>query len=161
MQEHVQQYGPNCLSCHDGAGNMQNFDHSRVFALDGAHASLECAACHADHKFQGTPSTCAACHQEPKIHAGLFGTECQNCHTTSAWAPAQLTRHTFPIDHGEQGEQSCATCHTQTYTAYTCYGCHEHNPRETQAQHAEKGITGEALLKCADCHAAGKVEGDN
>ena len=161
MQEHVQQYGPNCLSCHDGAGNMHNFDHSRVFALDGGHASLECAACHVDHKFQGTPRACAACHQEPEIHAGLFGTECQNCHTTTAWAPAQLTRHTFPLDHGQQGEQSCATCHTQTYTAYTCYGCHDHNPQETQAQHAEKGITGEALLKCADCHAAGKVQGDN
>lgn len=161
MTQHLQQYGPNCVSCHDGAGNMNDFDHSRIFVLDGTHATLECTACHGEQTFRGTPRECAACHQEPEIHAGIFGTQCEACHTSAAWAPALLTQHTFPLDHGEQGEIECATCHAHSYTTYTCYGCHEHDPQKTQEQHAKEGITGARLLECAACHPLGQKEGDN
>ena len=161
MTQHVQQYGTNCLSCHDGAGNMQNFDHSAFFVLDGQHASLECAACHKEQKFKGTPNQCVDCHAEPAIHAGVFGLQCDACHSTTAWAPARLTRHTFPLDHGEQGEIACATCHVQSYATYTCAACHA--PGEMQEKHAEKGITGDRLLECAACHPTGReaIEGGN
>jgi hypothetical protein len=158
MAGHTQQYGTNCAGCHDGAGNMQNFDHQRVFALDGAHAALDCAACHVDQVFHGTAQTCAGCHAEPPIHAGIFGTACAACHTTTAWVPAQLTQHTFPLDHGEQGDIACATCHTQTYTAYTCYGCHEHELQATAARHAKLNLSAESLLACAECHATGREQ---
>jgi hypothetical protein len=156
MTQHLQDFGPNCTTCHDGTGNMTNFDHSQVFALEGKHATLECSACHTEQKFRGTPQECSACHQEPQIHAGVFGLNCAACHTSTAWAPALLTRHTFPLDHGERGEIACATCHTATYSTYTCYGCHEHDPAETQSQHAEKGIVGDQLVNCATCHSNGR-----
>ncbi len=162
MTKHLQDYGPNCMSCHDGAGNMKNFDHNQVFVLDGHHAALTCTACHVDQLFRGTPKECAACHTEPEVHAGLFGADCVACHTTTAWAPAQLTRHTFPLDHGGQGEIACSVCHTNSYVAYTCYGCHDHDPTETQRQHVKLKITGDRLNNCAACHAVGKKkEGDN
>jgi len=159
MTAHVQKYGPNCVSCHDGAGNMTNFDHSQVFALEGRHAALECTACHQEQKFRGTPRECVACHAEPQIHAGVFGTQCEACHTAAAWAPAQLTRHTFPLDHGEEGEIACATCHTQSYATYTCTACHAQG--EMEEHHAEKGITGEQLLACTQCHPTGRNPGDD
>lgn len=161
MAQHVQQYGPDCMGCHDGAGNMLNFDHSQVFALDGAHAVLDCEACHVAQTFRGTPNQCSGCHQEPAIHAGIFGLECAACHTTTAWTPAQLTQHTFPLNHGESGEIPCAVCHVESYTTYTCYGCHEHEPQEMISKHAEKNISGDRLLECAACHATGRKEGDD
>ncbi|MBI3240783.1 MAG: hypothetical protein HYZ49_00605 [Chloroflexi bacterium] len=162
MTRHVQQYGPNCASCHDGAGNMKNFDHNTVFILDGGHATLDCAACHVNQQFKGTPKECSACHREPEVHAGVFGLKCDSCHTTTAWAPAQLVQHIFPLDHGGQGEIACATCHTNTYTTYTCYGCHEHDPAKTQDEHQNVDLGNHELDDCAACHATGqKQEGSN
>jgi predicted CXXCH cytochrome family protein len=158
MTAHVENYGPNCLSCHDGTGNMTNFDHSQVFALEGRHAALECMACHQEQTFRGTPRECVACHAEPQIHAGVFGTQCEACHTATAWAPAHLTRHAFPLNHGEAGEIACATCHAQSYATYTCTACHAQN--EMEEHHAEKGITGEQVLACTQCHLNGRNPGD-
>ena len=169
MTQHIQERGAKCVNCHNGAGNMKDFDHNRVFVLDGQHAAVQCLTCHVEEKFRGTPKECAGCHQEPQIHAGLFGTDCAACHTIQAWAPARLTQHTFPLDHGrrspsggEQGEIACATCHINSYVAYTCYGCHEHDPAEIQRTHAQEDIAGERLNDCVACHATGhKEEGDN
>jgi hypothetical protein len=158
METHVQTVGEDCLQCHDGKDRMADFDHAAFFLLDGKHARLQCAACHTDFRFTGTPDLCQDCHAEPDIHAGSFGTECQRCHTTQAWAPAMLTQHTFPLDHGEQGIQSCQTCHVDTYPAYTCYNCHEHQPDEIAREHLEEGISTEELMQCADCHPTGREE---
>ncbi|MBI5830277.1 MAG: hypothetical protein HZB20_12240, partial [Chloroflexi bacterium] len=111
MVKHVQDFGNDCLSCHDGSGSMKNFDHSKVFLLDGKHATTACADCHPNNKFKDTPRECVSCHAEPDIHLGLFGLQCADCHSTTAWLPAALKNHTFPLDHGEQGEIACATCH--------------------------------------------------
>lgn len=156
MTAHVETFGMSCVSCHDGAGNMQGFDHAQVFALEGAHAALTCAACHEGQRFRGTPAACAACHQEPASHAGLFGAACQACHVASGWLPARLTQHTFPLDHGEQGEIPCATCHTASYTAYTCFGCHEHEANQIRQEHNEVDLSLQPLENCAACHATGE-----
>ncbi len=162
MTQHIQERGANCVSCHDGAGNMTNFDHNQVFVLDGQHASVNCLDCHVNQEFRGTPSECSACHREPEIHAGIFGLNCAACHTAVAWAPAKLTQHAFPLDHGGLGEIACATCHTDSYVTYTCYGCHDHEPAKTQDEHAELNLSSEQLNDCAECHATGlKEEGDN
>ena len=111
MAAHEQQFGSDCLACHDGVDRMHNFDHTQFFALDGHHAEIECVACHTNQQFAGTPSACASCHEEPSIHAGVFGVQCENCHSTTAWAPASLKFHTFPLDHGGEGMIACQTCH--------------------------------------------------
>lgn len=161
MDEHVQAFGSNCLSCHDGTGSLANFDHSRFFPLEGAHATIACTACHANRQFKGTPTECAACHAEPEVHAGLFGADCAACHSTTAWTPAALANHVFPLNHGGQGQLACSTCHPATFREYTCFVCHEHDPTEIASNHAEKGITGLRLNECAACHPTGRTGDDN
>jgi hypothetical protein len=158
MAGHVQRYGPDCAGCHDGGDRMAGFEHAQVFVLDGAHAPLACAVCHAEQQFRDTPNECAGCHAEPEIHAGSFGSECAACHTTAAWLPAGLRAHTFPLDHGETGVLACVTCHTQTYAEYTCYGCHEHEPQAVAREHTEEGIQADELADCAACHPTGQEE---
>jgi hypothetical protein len=156
MAEHIALFGPACLSCHDGVDRMRGFDHQQVFPLDGRHAEIECQACHADQIFGGTPARCSECHTEPEIHAGIFGLNCQYCHTAAAWSPAALRAHTFPLDHGDQGESDCQTCHGERYSEYTCYGCHNHQPDGIAESHAREGITEEELTRCTECHLRGE-----
>lgn len=172
VSDHISRFGGECLLCHDGADRMLAFDHQTVFALDGAHAGAECEACHIDQAFAGMAGECEACHAEPDYHRGQFGTDCARCHGAVAWAPAQLTQHTFKMDHGGDPDVPCQTCHTESYTMHTCYGCHEHTPEEMLAVHAAAGVTEAAapaahhgaasapaeLAACATCHRTGAPE---
>jgi hypothetical protein len=156
MDSHLTQFSEQCLSCHDGSGNMANFDHNLVWVLEGKHTLLECTACHANQVFRGTATECVACHPEPTLHVGLFGTDCAACHTAQAWQPARLTHHTFPLGHGDEGEIACETCHVTVYTQYTCYDCHAHDPAETEHKHLEEGISPAELPDCVQCHPTGR-----
>ena len=140
MAEHDKQFGSDCLACHDGVDRLAQFDHALFFVLDGAHHTTDCQDCHQERIFQGTPRECSQCHAEPALHTGQFGLDCTRCHTTTAWEPAQLTYHTFPLDHGESNN-SCDTCHNQSYAEYTCYTCHEHSPADVAEEHLEEGIS--------------------
>ena len=155
MTAHIEEFGPGCLDCHDGLDSMKNFDHATVFALDGAHATLECARCHQDHVFSGTPDTCSGCHAEPDLHAGMFGLQCELCHATAAWQPAALSAHAFPLDHGGEGEIACATCHPVNFVTFTCDRCHE--PAEMTEEHNEEGIF-EIAGRCLECHPTGQED---
>jgi hypothetical protein len=157
MQKHLDTYGSNCLDCHDGKDRTHGFTHEAVFKLDGAHAPLDCKACHVNGHFRNTVATCVGCHQEPQIHLGFFGTRCDYCHTTQAWQPALLHQHTFAIDHGGTGQLDCKICHTTTYAVYTCYTCHDHQPDEIKASHAKLNLSPEKLAACTDCHMNGLV----
>jgi len=157
MPNHVATFGTACLTCHDGVDRTHGFTHDAVIKLDGAHAQIDCTACHANGLFRGTPATCYGCHQEPQIHAGFFGTRCEYCHTTQAWQPASLHAHTFALGHGGKGEVDCKTCHPSTYAAYTCYTCHDHQPDEIKASHARLNLSPERLAACTDCHMNGLV----
>jgi len=122
---HQGQFGQLCNACHTPDGwTPATFDHSSsIFPLTGAHVGLDCTKCHQNGVFKGTPTQCVACHADPAYHAGLFGTACASCHTTTAWIPAQFHgAHTFPINHGGAG--ACQSCHPSTLRSYTCYGCH-------------------------------------
>lgn len=158
IEQHAADFNSSCISCHDGLDRMANFDHNQIFPLTGKHTELACQQCHQDQIFIGTPTECAACHAEPEIHAGSFGTDCQRCHLTSAWTPAQLQEHLFPINHGSDNLLSCQTCHIVSYAEYTCYECHEHQPAQIQEEHREEGINLEELQDCARCHPTGREE---
>lgn len=156
IAEHQSFYGDDCRACHDGQDSMIAFDHQQVFPLEGAHAVIECRECHVAPVLSGTGDECRDCHEEPEIHKGKFGLECGRCHTSTAWIPAQLSQHTFPLDHGDQGKVECQVCHTQSYTIYTCYNCHAHEPSETRALHEREGIV--EIENCIECHADGRTE---
>ncbi len=155
MSQHLDQFGPACLDCHDGVDRLSNFDHATFFPLEDAHATIECDACHIDKVFRGTPTECVKCHAEPDIHAGFFGLQCGNCHTAQAWSPAEMQVHGFPLDHGGQGEMSCTVCHVGSYVQYTCYGCHDHQPDEIRASHIQANVSLVELPNCASCHPNG------
>ena len=165
IQQHLGDYGAACQDCHDGVDRMSGFEHAQVFPLDGRHAEVECVACHAGQRFNGTPQLCVECHPEPQAHAGQFGLECGACHTTTAWSPATLRDHSFPLRHGLEDRDpptTCAICHPLSYPAYTCYGCHEHQPDETARKHAEEGISAAELPACLECHPNGQeAEGED
>lgn len=162
MNDHAQTFGNDCTGCHDGSDRMANFDHAAVFPLEGRHADLQCLDCHTAQNFSAAQAACASCHQEPEIHAGFFGTNCQECHSTTAWQPARLVEHAFPLDHGGQADTTCATCHTGAYTEYTCYGCHEHNNEaELRQEHAEENIAADRFPDCIACHLDGRKPEDD
>ena len=156
MNEHTNQFGFACLDCHDGVDRMSDFNHAQFFPLDGAHAELICQTCHQDQAYLDAPTECVGCHAEPEVHAGDFGQQCQFCHTVTAWQPAELQVHSFPLDHGEQGEVACQTCHPDKYVEYTCYGCHDHQPDPIRQSHVRENISLEALPSCVECHPTGE-----
>ncbi len=164
MTDHLAQFGSACMDCHDGVDRLSNFDHGKFFPLEGKHATIVCVDCHTDNKFRGTPVECVQCHDEPEIHAGVFGLECNYCHSVEAWSPARLEQHTFPLNHGlsdPNTQVKCDACHITIYTEYTCYTCHEHQPDQITEKHLEEGISEQDLPACADCHPIGmNAEGD-
>lgn len=100
MVDHVAAGFPtDCRQCHSDLtwhGGVQ-FDHLAashgIFALLGAHAQLQCSACHIPPA--GTPkwrpasqTDCVACHQPDydRQHGGSgFPTTCADCHTVNNW----------------------------------------------------------------------------
>jgi hypothetical protein len=163
MQDDVHngQFGNNCAACHStDSWKSATFDHSlSAFPLTGAHINVQCEQCHTNKAFKGTPAQCASCHADPAFHQGLFGSDCEACHKTNAWSPAQFNgRHTFPINHGNRGSTACSVCHPGSLTAYTCYGCHEHNAANTASKHREEHISN--INNCVRCHPTGRGEGE-
>jgi hypothetical protein len=156
MQDHMDQFGGGCLDCHDGVDRLSNFDHNAVFALEGRHAEIDCIDCHIDNRYKGTSRECVQCHAEPEIHAGFFGVQCEYCHSASAWTPAKMTQHQFPLDHGSDTNVACETCHTNGYSEYSCYGCHEHQQGEIFEKHNDLNLTDQELADCMQCHPAGE-----
>lgn len=156
MAQHVELMGSTCLDCHNGVDRMDNFVHDQTYPLQGLHAQVQCADCHLEQVFAGTPRQCADCHHEPDIHNGQFGQDCARCHDSVAWAPAYLIQHTFELDHApDQPTLTCQECHTTTYTQHTCTTCHDSaDPMHTV--HLEYQV--DATQNCADCHPTGAPE---
>src|ERR1039458_2379711 len=68
---HRRQFGANCESCHTVKGWHVSLDairnHQNRFPLVGAHALVECEACHkgaASGQFAGLSTACYSCHQK-------------------------------------------------------------------------------------------------
>ena len=97
-----------CETCHttqDWTG--ADFDHAQTaFPLAGAHANVDCQACHASG-YSGTPTDCYSCHRQdyqqtttPNHATAGFPTACETCHTTRAWSPAAFDNSltAFPLE---------------------------------------------------------------
>lgn len=134
-----------CLDCHERTHfdppRFSVADHGKTFALEGAHESAECAACHkrpaedAARVFVGTPRACRECHDD--VHRGQFRERaCDECHGNTHFTPSLygVARHeTFPLL-GAHETTECAACHTQPVadgarvfagTPRSCRECHD------------------------------------
>jgi Cytochrome c7 and related cytochrome c len=118
-----------CQSCHNTSGWKkislqsvnQRFDHSKTkFPLEGKHASVDCAQCHANGDFKKPLvfAKCMDCHKD--AHKGQFAKradqgECASCHTVQGWKPSKFTvkEHAstaYPLQ-GGHARLECAQCH--------------------------------------------------
>ena len=143
---------------HAQSALSSSFNHfSTGFPLTGTHSSVDCASCHVNGRFKGTPRQCFACHNSAtavgKSQAHPQTTNlCESCHLTTTWREMRF------IDHS-QATGACASCHNGTIavgkpanhivTAAPCGNCHQSTVSyggATVMNHA--GITG----ACASCH---------
>jgi hypothetical protein len=127
---HGGQFGTNCGSCHSTNGwKPASFDHSiSRFPLTGAHANVNCTQCHSGGVYRGLSTACVSCHAEPAVHAGAFGTDCAQCHSTSNWNAA-IPPHPNTCDGNcaTHRNAACTDCHTVNFSTYTCTKCHNNN----------------------------------
>ena len=131
---HRGERGENCAQCHVETGwGKSRFDHAREtgFALEGRHATLDCAGCHKSPKFDDElPRECIGCHRTDDAHASRFGEDCAKCHGNERW-------RTVNFDHtrdgkfelvGKHARLDCHTCHTGRVATQKlgqeCAGCH-------------------------------------
>ena len=147
-------------SFHEIAGGEiagEGFDHARWtgFALDGLHAGLACAACHApsrapepDGRRFGAAAVadCRSCHASP--HAGQFAengvTECARCHGIDR----PFAQPTF--DHQRDSQFPLDGVHAQL----ACAACHKLSPLPGGGEAVRYKPLG---TRCNDCHAAGSA----
>lgn len=147
---HKGNLGEKCSDCHSVKGwrEEQGFDHDDTdFKLRGEHKEVECDSCHAGQKFEDTPMECIACHRFNDVHAGNYGTKCDDCHRDAGWKKIDFDHDEtdFPLT-GKHGKVKCETCHGNDVMADNletkCVACHK-NDDEHRGQYGEK---------CESCH---------
>ncbi len=170
---HARTGAKDCASCHPDhggrdfalvewpGGSPAKFDHAggAGFALEGAHAKLECAKCHQPalqkspaaalirkkdraKSWLGLQTACADCHADP--HRGQLGGACTSCHSQEAWKPARGFDHAksrFPLT-GEHAKVECAKCHATPAVAKAVDAKGQPAPQWKPLPHAD----------CANCH---------
>jgi hypothetical protein len=160
-------FSTTCENCHTLDSWLgAKFDHSITgFALAGAHAKLDCTACHIGGRFAGTPADCYGCHAKDfqgttnpnHVNAG-FSQNCILCHSLANWQNAkfdhnQLTK--FPLT-GKHATTGCAGCHTDNYAGTlptNCYGCHQKDYNNTaNISGVPNHVTAGMPQDCALCH---------
>ena len=165
---HKRQLGANCEQCHTVRGwtvaikDVQ--EHNNRFPLTGAHAAVDCDACHkggANSKFQTMSTACFSCHQSdfqntsnPNHVTAKFSTTCEGCHTTDNWLNAKfdhsMTGFLLTGGHADPPRQ-CVDCHVNNnynLTSSACFSCHQKDftSATTPVPHAGFPTT------CEQCH---------
>ncbi len=162
-----------CETCHTtnpGWSPALFPNHNNYWALTGAHASItNCDLCH-NGNYNTAPTTCIGCHQNdynqttnPPHASAQYPTDCQMCHTTTAWIPSTFNHdgQYFPIYSGHHaGTWSlCSDCHTDpnNYAVFSCITCHAHN--QTDMDNAHQGVSGYTYNSqaCYNCHPNGSA----
>ncbi len=153
-----------CQQCHTTMDTWAGarFDHAAFtgFALTGAHAQLDCTACHVGGKYQGTPTNCVGCHlkdfngaKDPDHVKIGFPQTCSQCHSTATWLGAKFDHaSTGFVLTGAHATLNCSACHTGgTLTAAntTCVSCHLNDfNKTTNPNHVAGGFS----QQCNTCH---------
>lgn len=130
QDNHSGSFGQNCAACHAPTGwKPAQFEHSATnFPLIGEHLKVECAECHQNNTYKGTPQDCYSCHSLDDDHNGEFGRDCAGCHTPEDWENAQFdhSKSAFPLT-GKHINTACAECHKNGQykgTSNACADCH-------------------------------------
>ncbi|APF18984.1 hypothetical protein Calab_3333 [Caldithrix abyssi DSM 13497] len=167
-------FSHDCTNCHSTTSwTPATFDHAQTnFPLTGAHQNVQCIDCHASG-YENTPTSCVSCHQQdydattdPNHQAANFPFTCEDCHSTTAWQPANWDHDAqyFPIYSGShQGAwDTCSDCHVNSadYSQFECITCHEHERTTMDAKHSEVTNYVYESRACYDCHPQGKEAGD-
>jgi hypothetical protein len=174
---HTGAMGGTCTSCHSttgwtniASGSLERvFNHATTrFPLVGAHAPLECRACHvtgrpprtallrmtyaAGTQNQSYPrplfDTCRSCHvdQHTTATGEVRWTDCESCHSDTRWAPS-------PFDLARHAASDFSL--TGSHLVTPCVGCHQ-NPDLGQTSFT-LSVPGQT---CEDCHRADDPHGD-
>lgn len=148
---HKGRNGPECKDCHSTSSwTSSRFDHAKQtkFALNGAHSTLTCVACHKGAaKTEKLDKACVACHREDDAHKEALGTDCAACHGEKEWRADIRFDHDltkFPLA-GLHATTACVACHADRKfrgTPVACLDCHRKDD-------VHKGALGKA---CQDCH---------
>jgi hypothetical protein len=153
------------LSFNASAGTCESYRpyHSAGIMATPQHESCNCATCHNNGIYKGTPTTtCAACHvaggrASTFKSAGHIPTTvaCDSCHRSSslAWTPTSMNHNATSA--------TCETCHNGNYrssgakgkpsdhipTTLTCSTCHRTSSWDADWKH-QSVVAG----TCATCH---------
>ena len=163
------QFPHDCRICHsDERWEPATINHNLTqFPLTGAHLRIDCNLCHVTG-YSGTPTECFSCHQDeyngtadPNHTAAGFNTQCEVCHTTSAWIPSTWDHDSlFPIYTGKHREKwdTCLDCHVvpANFSTFECIFCHEHDNRtELANDHSDVAEYLYESNACYECHPRG------
>ena len=146
---HKGELGRECADCHDDRSWVKaEFDHDDTkFPLHDAHKNVVCAGCHPDEQYKKLPVDCNSCHKLNDVHAGSYGTSCDDCHNERKWSDINFDhdRDTdYPLVGGHK-KTSCQSCHQQDIHRSldrTCIACHKNDD-------VHRGRYGK---ECRDCH---------
>ena len=166
---HKRQLGASCESCHTVRGWMlsvrQIQNHQNRFPLIGAHAAVECDACHknaAVGQFTGLSTACYTCHtsdfkqtSNPNHVAAGFSTTCERCHGMNNWVNVNFDHAAtgFPLT-GAHATAPCTQCHINgnfnlTSANTACSSCHLKDfQKTTNPNHVSAGFS----QSCEGCH---------
>jgi hypothetical protein len=159
---HINQFDPNCSTCHDAQAwkpallDGEQFDHDSAsgFSLvrhrfDYSGEILACQNCHSQYGYEARPETCIACHanEAPEFiegHILQFGDSCLECHDGVDRMSEFDHASRFSLL-GRHAEIECESCHVEKVFRGT--------PAECDQCHAEPEIhAGFFGFKCQYCH---------
>ena len=164
---HLRKFGADCAQCHIVQGwftsKEQVRNHQNLFPLIGAHAAVECEACHkavVGGQYRVLPY-CSVCHSSefksttnPNHVALNFPETCDSCHSQDNWLGATYNHQqysSFALS-GAHATLECQTCHPggrYKGTSSNCYSCHAKDfQKATSPSHIALGYS----TACATCH---------
>jgi len=166
---HRRQLGANCEQCHTVRGwqvSIQQIQqHNNRFPLTGAHAAVDCDACHkggAESRFTTMSTECYSCHQSdfvktttPNHISANFPVTCDNCHSTDNWLNAKFDHNLvgFPLTNAHAvPPRQCSDCHlNNNYDLATtaCVSCHLLDYQKTSNPNH---VAANFPSNCSECH---------
>lgn len=153
-------FDKNCMECHNpDRWSPAIFNHDKThFPLTGKHKMILCDECHSQG-YVNLPTDCWSCHEsdfsissDPDHIQNNFSHECDICHSTNAWSPAEYNHDKtgFPLT-GTHNLLECSDCHIQGYSGLSadCFACHETEYNNTTNPNH---ISANFPQDCESCH---------